>query len=212
MRGKVAAAAAALLTAGAGFAAAAPPATPAAATPSPRPAGADRPPLLPTRESSVLYRISASGGPPADVRVTLQASGGAMRLDLPDQTYLLVHPAEKRMAMVVPTELMVMDLPLQPGLQDQFLLNSRMRFSRRGPETVAGIRCTAWDVVADGGRGIMWITDEGVVLKSVSLDPQGRRNLIEAISVSYTPASASEYEPPAGFDHMAGPAAGPPVR
>jgi hypothetical protein len=184
--------------------------TPAQPTPgqpgaAARPAAADHPPLLPTREASVLYRVSASNAPPVEVRITSQPNGAAMRIDMPDHTYMLVSQAQKRMAMVVPNELMVMDLPYQAGMQDQFLLNSRMKFSRRGPDIVAGVRCTGWDVVLDGNRGIAWVTDDGVLLRSISLDPQGRRNLIEAISVSYTPAPAADYLPPEGFDHMAGP-------
>lgn len=170
-----------------------------------RPAALDHPPLLPTREASVLYRVSASSAPPVEVRITSQPNGAAMRIDMPDQTYMLVNQAEKRMAMVVPNELMVMDLPYQTGMQDQFLLNSRMKFSRRGPDTVAGVRCTGWDVVLDGNRGLAWVTDDGILLRSISLDPQGRRNMIEAISVSYTPAPAADYLPPEGFDHMAAP-------
>ena len=170
-----------------------------------RPAAADHPPLLPTREASVLYRVIASGGPPTEVRITSQANGAAMRIDMPDQTYMLVNPTRKTMAMVVPAELTVMDLPYQPGVQDQFLLNSRMKFTRRAPETVAGVRCTAWDVVLDGNRGSVCVTDDGVMLRSVSLDPQGRRNMIEAISVSLTPAPPADYVPPDGFDHIAGP-------
>ena len=179
----------------------------AAPATSARPAP-DRPPLLPTREASVLYRVVASGSPPVEVRITTQANGAAMRIDMPDRSYMLVNQAEKRMAMVVPDELTVMDLPFQPGLQDQFQLNARMRFTRRPAETVAGLRCTSWDVLVDGSRGIMCVTDDGVLLRSISLDPAGRRNVIEAISVSYAPALASDFLPPEGFDHMAAPVPG----
>lgn len=173
-----------------------------------RPATPDRPPLLPTREASVLYRVVASGSPPVEVRITTKANGAAMRIDMPDRSYMLVNQAEKRMAMVVPDELTVMDLPFQPGMQDQFQLNNRMRFTKRVVETVASLRCTSWDVLVDGGRGIMCVTDDGVLLRSISLDPAGRRNVIEAISVSYAPAPASDYLPPEGFDHMAAPGPG----
>ena len=197
------AAAACLVVAAARAAPAAPP--PAAATPAPRPATPERPPLAPTREASVLYRIGASNGPPSEVRVTIKARGEMLRMDMPDNTYILVNPAEQRLALVVPGDLMVLDLPWQPGLQDQFLLSPRMRFNKRGPDTVAGIRCTGWDMVLDNSRAILWITDDGVLLRSVSLDAQGRRNLIEAVSVSYTPAPASDFLPPPDFEHMAGP-------
>lgn len=197
--------AAGLALAAAGPAPAAGPGAPAAATPPPRNAAPERPPLAPTREASVLYRIGASNSPPSEVRVTIKANGKVLRIDMPDNTYMLITPAEQQMALVVPGELMVLDMPYQPGLQDQFLLSPRMRFTKRGPETVAGLRCVGWDMVLDGTRAIMWITDDGVLLRSVSLDAQGRRNLIEAVSVSYTPAAAADFLPPPDFEHMAGP-------
>ena len=164
-----------------------------------------QPPLLPTREASVLYRISARGSPPIEVRITTLPDAIAMRIDMPDRTYMLVNQAEHRMAMVVPEELMVMDLPYQGGVQDQFLLNSRMKFTRRGVDTVAAVRCTSWDVLLDGNRAAVCVTDDGVLLRSVSMDAEGKRSSIEAISISYTPAPASDFLPPQGFDHMAGP-------
>lgn len=179
------------------------PAQPAA--PAARAGAPVQPPLLPVREASVLYRISARGSPPIEVRITTLADAVAMRIDMPDRTYMLVNQAEHRMAMVVSEELMVMDLPYQPGVQDQFLLNSRMKFTRRGVDAVATVRCTSWDVLLDGNRAVVCVTDEGVLLRSVSMDAEGKRSSIEAISVSYTPAPASDFLPPPGFDHMAGP-------
>ena len=173
--------------------------------PAARTAAPVHPPLLPTREASVLYRISARGDPPIEVRITSLPDATAMRIDMPDRTYMLVNQAEQRMAMVVPEELMVMDLPYQAGVQDQFLLNSRMKFTRRGVETIAGVRCTSWDVLLDGNRAVACVTDDGVLLRSVSMDAEGKRSSIEAVSVSYTPAPAADFLPPQGFDHMAGP-------
>ena len=183
-------------------------APPPQAAAQPGPGQQDHPPLLPKREASVLYRVTTSNGPPTEVRITSQPNGAAMRIDMPDHTYMLLDPVRKTMAMVAPTELMVMDLPWQPEAQEQFLLNSRMRFTRRGPETVAGVRCTAWDVVLDGNRGTVCVTDDGVLLRSVTFDPRGRRNMIEAVSVSMTPAAPADYLPPEGFDHMDGPGPG----
>jgi len=173
--------------------------------PAARTAASAHPPLLPTREASVLYRISARGGPPIEVRITTVPDATAMRIDMPDRTYMLVNQAEHRMAMVVPEELMVMDLPYQAGVQDQFLLNSRMKFTRRSVETVASVRCTSWDVLLDDSHAVVCVTDDGVLLRSVSVDAEGKRSSIEAISVSYTPAPAADFLPPQGFDHMAGP-------
>ncbi len=167
--------------------------------------GADRPLMAPTREASVLYRVTSSGNPPAEVRITTLANGATMRIDMPDRTYMLVNQAEKRMALVVPDEQTVMDLPWSGGPQDQFTLNARMKFARRGADTVAATRCTVWEVTLDGTRGFMCITDDGVLLRSLSQDESGRRSLIDALSVSYTPAPPKEFMVPPGFEHMAPP-------
>lgn len=172
-------------------------------------AGADRPPMTPSREASVLYRMTAAGVVPTEVRITTRAGGSPMRIDLPDGTYMLVDQAARRLALVVPNEQMVLDAPYEIGPQAQFVLNDRMRFTRRSPDTVATIRCTNWDVVVDKGRGTMCISDDGIILRIAGQDQAGRRSLIEAVSVSFTPAPAAEFVTPPDFDHMAATPTGP---
>ena len=167
--------------------------------------GASRPVLAPTREASVLYQVSFGGNPPIEVRVTALPNGGAMRLDLPDLTYMLVNPAEKHMAMVVPDEQTVLDMPWSDTPLDQFILNPRMRFVRRGADTVAANRCTIWEMTLDRIRGVVCVTDDGVLLRSLSQDDTGRRNVIAALSVSYAPAPPKEFVPPPDFKHAAAP-------
>ena len=170
-----------------------------------KPGAADRPLMAPTREASVLYRVTSSENPPAEVRITTLPNGASMRIDMPDRTYMLVNQAEKRMALVVPDEQTVMDLPWSSGPQDQFTLNARMKFARRGADTVAATRCNVWEVALDGSRGVMCITDDGVLLRSLSQDESSRRSLIDALSVSYTPAPPKEFMVPPDFEHMAPP-------
>lgn len=179
----------------------APPARPSA----PAPAAGEHPPLLPTREASVLYRMAGTGRPVTEVRVTTLPNGGPMRIDMPDLTYMLVDQAAKRMSLVAPNDQMVMEVPYDGGLQEVFLLDSRMKFARRGPETVAGTRCTVWDATLEPNHGLVCVTDDGVVLRSLIQDAQGRRSVIDAVSVSYAPAPASDFQEPAGYDHMAAP-------
>ena len=78
------------------------PPRPAPVDPTPGSAGSARcarrpahPPLLPTREASVLYRITTSNAPPTEVRITTQPNAAAMRIDMPDHTYMLLNPAKK---------------------------------------------------------------------------------------------------------------------
>lgn len=164
---------------------------------------ADRPPLVASRESSVLYRLTKAGTVPSEVRVTARAGGSPLRIDMEDGTYMLVDQAAKTMAIVIPAEQSVLDLPFRPGPQTPFQLNDRMRFTRRNPDTVAGIRCIVWDVSVDKARGTVCVSEDGVVLRSTGSDEAGRRNLIEAVSVSYAPAPAHEFTAPADFDRIA---------
>ena len=176
---------------------------PATDKPGPDKPTPDRPAMTPTREVSVLYRVTSSGNPPAEVRITTLPNGAAMRIDMPDRTYMLVNQIDRRMAMVVPDEQTVLDLPWSGGgPQDQFTLNARMKFTRRGADTVAANRCTVWEVAFDLSRGIMCITDDGVLLRSLSQDDSGRRSQIDALSVSYTPAPPKEFVPPPDFEHL----------
>lgn len=162
--------------------------------------------MTPTREASVLYRLTKAGVPPVEVRITTRVGGSPMRVDMPDGTYILVDQSAHSMSVVAPGEQMVMAVPFENGPQAQFQLNERMRFARRGADTVASVRCTLWDVVLDKTRGTMCITDDGVLLRSSGMDAAGRRSLIEAVSVSFAPAPESDFTPPADFDRMeAGP-------
>jgi len=165
-------------------------------------AAPDRPAMVPTREASVLYRMSKAGVEPVEARITTKAGGSPMRLDMPDGTYMLVDQAARSMAMVVPDEQTVLELPFEDGPQAQFQLNERMRFTRKGVDTVAAVRCTNWEVTLDRARGTMCISDDGIMLRSLGQDEAGRRNSVEAISVSFAPAPASDFTPPSDFDRM----------
>ncbi len=167
--------------------------------------GVTRPVIVPTREASVLYRVSFGGNPPIELRVTALPNGGTMRIDLPDFTYMLVNQADKRLAMVVPNDQTVIDVPWSDSPVDQFVLNARMKFARRTADTVAANRCTIWEMTVDRTRGAVCVTDDGVLLRSVNQDETGRRNIIDAVSVSYTPAPANEFLPPPGFKHTTAP-------
>lgn len=173
-----------------------------AQAPAPDRPAPDRPALLPAREASVLYRLTKAGAVPTEVRITTRAGGSPIRVDMLDGTYMLVDQPARRVSLVVPDEEMVMELPFEGGPQTQFQLNERMRFTRRSQDTVAGVRCTVWDVLVDKARGTACVSDDGVMLRSSGQDEAGRRTLIEAVSVSYAPAPPNDFTLPADFDRM----------
>ena len=171
-----------------------------AQAPAPKPL--DRPPLAPTRDASVLYRLVPPEGPAEEVRVTTQAGGSPIRVDMADKSWMLVDQRARRMAMVVMAEETVVDLPYQ-GPPQQFVLSPAMRFVRRGADTVAGVPCTVWDVAVGPQRGVMCITGEGVLLRTQTQDARGRRSMVEALSVSYAPATDAEFTPPPDYERLA---------
>ena len=171
-----------------------------APAPAPRPV-LERPPLVPQRDASVLYRLVPAEGPEQEVRVTTQAGGSPMRVDMPDKSWMLVDRRAGRMAMVVMAEETVVDMPYQ-GPPPQFVLSDRMRFARRGVDTVAATRCTVWYVVLGAQAGVMCITDDGVLLRTQGQDERGRRTLVEAISVSFARATDAEFTPPPDYERL----------
>lgn len=171
-----------------------------APAPMPRPAP-ERPPLVPQRDASVLYRLVSAEGPEQEVRVTTQAGGSPMRVDMPDKSWMLVDRRAGRMAMVVMAEETVVDMPYE-GPPPQFVLSDQMRFARRGVDTVAATRCTVWYVVLGAQKGVMCITDDGVLLRTQGQDERGRRTLVEAVSVSFARATDAEFTPPPDYERL----------
>jgi hypothetical protein len=179
----------------------------AKSVPGPATSGAAaRPALTPTRDVVVGYHLVPASGETIDVRVSLPAGGQAMRLDLPDQSYMVAVPPRKALVLVVPLERTVLEMPWSDGPQGLFLLDDRMRFTpkgdARGDTVIAGQRCTQWDTVVERNRSTVCVTPDGVVLRSQSQDAAGRRNLIEAFAIRYQALVESDFAIPASFDRL----------
>ena len=168
----------------------------------PAPAPNERPLLAPQREVSVLYSLMASDTAPTEIRISTKNRGAIRRIDLPDRNYMLIYSAQQAMIMVTPPAGTVAELPWNPGLAEQFTLTGQMRFAKRATATVAGLRCTVWDVLLGATRGQVCVTDEGVMLRTLTEDPRGRRTAVEAVSVTFTPAPEADYLPPPDFERV----------
>ena len=88
------------------------------------------------------------------------------------------------------------------GPQDLFLLNDRMKFTRKNDLTIAGQKCTQWDAVDDQDKRTVCVTADGLVLRNQSQDPHGRRNLVEAIAVRYDAVPDVAFQLPPGFERI----------
>ena len=182
-------------------------------------AAQERPPTSPTRDVMVSYRATApvqGSQRQQDIRVAITAGGQLMRVDgigaLPGGAgdYLIVDRRARRMTRVMPQDQRYMELPAGDAFSRGFLLSDTMTFTKRGTETVAGLKCTVWDISARDGGGSACITDDGVMLRGRGTDGKGG---IEATSVKYGTQPAALFKPPTGFSKLdVPPAARPPGR
>ena len=170
-----------------------------AAAPAPAP---DRPVLAPQRDVILGYHLAPASGEPIDVRVALRAGGKAIRVDLPDTSYLLLFPPVHEVTMIVPLQRTTADLNWEEGPAALFLLDDRMTFTRKGESTVAGRKCTQWDAVLEQDRHLVCITPDGIMLRNQSQDAKGRRNLVEAFAVRSEKVPDAAFELPPTFERI----------
>ena len=160
------------------------------------------PAMVPAHDALVAYHLASATGEPIDLRVAYLAGGKHIRFNLPDLSYILVTPAQQAVEMVVPLESTYADMPWETGPQSLFVLDERAHFIRKGDLTVAGQKCTQWDVVQEQDKHTVCVTADGLVLRNQSSDPQGRRNLVEATIVRTEPVPPDLFVVPKEFEKI----------
>ncbi|MBN8928124.1 MAG: hypothetical protein J0H19_16055, partial [Rhodospirillales bacterium] len=171
-------------------------------------AHADAPPRIqPTRDVTVTYRVLSdttipAGMPrPTSLRISFAAGGTRVRVEPGNgPMYLLLDRTAQRLTIVIPPQHSLMDLPYDPSRDPQRLATDA-RFTRRGEATVAGLRCTEWDVRTRDGTGSACLTADGVLLRGSGAVSQ-QHGGIEATEVSYAPIPADALTPPQGFQRL----------
>jgi hypothetical protein len=166
----------------------------------------ERPPITPTRDVTVEYSYSAvakdGGGQQGQSRISSTAGGKRMRLEgFTPAGYMIVDRANGLTIMVMDSQRIYMEMPFDPARAGPFALRENMKFARKGGDTVAGVRCTVWEIEGDQGSGTACITDDGVLLRGESAGRYGRV-LMTATSVTYAPLSDSMFQAPAGYHKM----------
>ncbi len=168
--------------------------------------------MPPSRDAVLGYHLRPATGEAIDVRVLVRGGGTALRVDLPDTSYVLVAPANRSVALVVPLEQTAAELHWAEGPQALFMLDDRARYTRRAEMTVAGQRCTQWESHLEQERHTLCVTSDGLVLRNQFQDPQGRRNLVEAFAVRYEGLAEVDFQVPKGFERIRPQPDGPPAR
>ncbi len=104
--------------------------------------------------------------------------------------------------MVVPLQATLAELPWAAGPQSLFLLDEHARFARKGEATIAGQKCTQWDMVLEQDRRTVCLTADGLLLRNLSTDPQGRKSVVEATIVRIEPVPAELFFIPADYEKI----------
>lgn len=169
----------------------------------------DRPPITPTRDVSVTYRVTGEGAP-AEMTMSWLATQGLMRMDMPGgQGFIVVNPQAGSGFMAMESMRMIMDLPAGAGGVDNFARASQSaRFTREGSDRVANTPCTNWRIEDRGETGRACLTADGVTLRASSGGGQSGRGAMEATRVTYGPQDASRFTRPQGYQVMQMPGGG----
>ena len=156
----------------------------------------DAPVVQPTRDVDVTYRVPVPGGADASLlqRLRWSAARRQQRVDLPTSgNWMVLDFATHRMALVHDESREVIDLP-SPSSAD----HPGAGYTRAGAATVEGLACTEWRTIDTRGQTTLaCYTDDGVLLRAMA----GRRVLMQAVHVAYTPQPEDVFQAPAGYTH-----------
>lgn len=167
--------------------------------------------MRPTRDVSVTYRMSGIPGAPAqEMRMAFSASTGKQRVDPPGNTgWILIDRQANSAVMVMDAQRMTMAMPPATVAAMTQEAPAGATFTRKGRATVAGTACTEWEIVIGQGRGTTCMTDDGVLLRSVSTGPNGASMTMEATQVSYGAIDPARLTVPSGYTAQQMPAGVP---
>ena len=159
----------------------------------------DKPPLQPTRDVDVTYRVPVPGADNAALlqRLRWSAERRQQRVDLPTSgNWMVLDFATHRMALVRDETREVVDLPAPLSAEQA---GGGAGFTRMGSSTVAGLACTQWRTVDTRGQEtIACYTADGVLLRAAA----GSRVLMEAVGVKYETQGAAVFGLPADYTHQ----------
>lgn len=170
----------------------------------------EAPVLAPTRDVTVSYDLTGANvasGPSwmtaSWVKVTYADHNERVRLDFyafpgsdtPFGSIIWDRPANHVWSLL-PEQKSYYQLPAAGRPNPGLFLNDKMKFSRVGTMTIAGVACTNWQVSnGKGYKGSVCVTRDGVVLRATRNKPEAGR--IEATAITFgTPPKDAFKVPP----------------
>ncbi|MGX9964378.1 DUF4412 domain-containing protein [Roseomonas sp. F4] len=160
----------------------------------------DRPPLFPTRDVAVTYRVTgarAQAGLPS-MSIAWLAAQQTMRMDMGGMGYMVADHKAQRGFMVMEQMRMLMDIPME---QANTGLPSGGTFRRTGSDTVAGHPCTVWSFQDGQNNGTACVTADGVMLRAQGTSG-GESGGMEATQVAYGTQDPARFRRPQGYQTM----------
>ena len=170
----------------------------------------DKPPLTPTRDVAVTYRMlgNAPAGAPQGIAMSWNAAQGLLRSDIPGMGWMVADQRNQRGFMVMEQMRMVMDIPVAQAMQ-QHGPSSGATFRREGTATIAGHACTIWFYQDGPTQGRSCVTADGVMLRAEGTH-QGQSGGMEATQVTFGAQDPARFQRPQGYQTMQMPQGMPP--
>ena len=166
-------------------------------------AAPERPALFPSRDVTVTYQVHASGTDVREATAQIAAGGAHVRIEAPQMAgAMLLDRGANSMTMVLSGLHMYSVVAGRGHMVDEFLMDPRLRFTRAGAGSVAGLPCTDWRVSSPRGEGTGCVTADGVLLRFDGQDERGRAASLLATGVRYGAIPPGSFQPPPGFSEV----------
>lgn len=168
----------------------------------------ERPPIEPTRDVAVTYRILGSmAGQDSRMRMAWLAAQGLQRSDMPGGMggWMLLDRRAGRGFMVLDDQRMVMQTPdIRQQIATYGEPGPNARITREGTDRVANTACNVWRVEDQGQSSRICVTADGVMLRAIASNPRqpGQEGGVEAVAVEYGPQDPARFRVPAGYQTM----------
>ncbi len=160
----------------------------------------DRPRLTPSRDVDIIYRVPGPDGP-LEQRLRWGVAEGKLRVDPPSPGLFMVFDTVRhRLATVRESDHTVLEVPTAAtGLPGTAGTGT---FIRLGTAEIAGLACTQWATLDNGGKpALVCLTDDGVMLRAAG----DGRVLALATAVRYAPLDAAVFRIPPDYRRISPP-------
>lgn len=151
------------------------------------------PPLVPTRNVDIVYRITRPHRPKIDERVRWSAGEHRERVDGPDGSATIFDRDAHEVTLIVPHDRTYRKLEGEPRWPIEPEQGAKLM--RGGEAKVAGLQCVNWSWIEDDKSHMLCATPDGVALR---LEVEGK-TVVEARSVTYHKQKPDLFEVPPGY-------------